>query len=238
MRVCRRPATARPWRGRLRRRQDQSPRRARSGSETARDVHRVYRDHRLASPRVRGCRQLNRRGAGGILRSGQRPDPHRQLGHGDRQRSRHSCRPPRERQVRGGSGADRSARRRQVRQRQLQGLGRPARRRHLGRQRALGAARARDLAGRPGLSADLRAGYAGGRPRGHGHDEEARHEGHLQAGQLRSSRRSSSASTRSPSACASSRFSTAASRSRSTTSATARGTSSSTKAASSRSSSI
>ena len=43
----------------------------------------------------------------------------------------------RERQVGGRSRADRAARRRQVRQRRLQGLGRPARRRRLGRQRAL-----------------------------------------------------------------------------------------------------
>ena len=53
--------------------------------------------------------------------------------------------------------ADRPARRRQVRQRQLQGLGRSARRRRLGRQRAVGRARSRDLAQRPGLPAELRA---------------------------------------------------------------------------------
>ena len=43
---------------------------------------------------------------------------------------------------RGRGGADQAARRRQVRQGRLQGLGRPARRRRLGGERALGAARA------------------------------------------------------------------------------------------------
>ena len=62
-----------------------------------------------------------------------------------------------ERQVGGRSRADRAARRRQVRQRQLQGLGRSARRRRVGRQRAVGVARPRDLAQRAGLSAELRA---------------------------------------------------------------------------------
>ena len=40
----------------------------------------------------------------------------------------------------------------------------------------------RDLAQRPGLPADLRARQADDRPRGHRHDEAARHEGHVQAG--------------------------------------------------------
>ena len=63
--------------------------------------------------------------------------------------------------------ADEAARRRQVRQQQLQGLRRPARRRRLGGQRAVRAARARDLARRPGLPAELRARQADERPRGH-----------------------------------------------------------------------
>ena len=87
----------------------------------------------------------------------------------------------RERQVGGRSRAHGAARRRQVRQRQLQGVGRPARRRRLGRQRAVGDARPRDLAQRPGLPAELRARHADRRPRGHRHDEAARHEGHVQA---------------------------------------------------------
>ena len=77
-------------------------------------------------------------------------DPHRQLGHG---RSTTAAASPstctRARRQAGGRGrADHAARRRQVRQRRLQGLGRPARRRRLGGQRAVRAARARDLARR------------------------------------------------------------------------------------------
>ena len=63
----------------------------------------------------------------------------------------------RERPVGRRSRAHGAARRRQVRQRQLQGLGRPARRRLVGGQRAVRAARAGDLAQRAGLPADLRA---------------------------------------------------------------------------------
>ena len=142
-----------------------------------------------------------------------------------------------ERPVGGGSRADRAARRRQVRQRQLQGLGRSARRRRLGRQRAVGDARARDLAQRPGLQAELRAR----RRRSPTSRSPARRRSAARRSRSsptrRSSRPPSSASTRWRSGCASWRSSTAASRSRSTTSATARRTSSSTRAASSPSSS-
>ena len=47
----------------------------------------------------------------------------------------------------------------------LQGVRRPARRRRVGRQRAVGVARARDLAQRPGAPAALRARHADRRPR-------------------------------------------------------------------------
>ena len=67
---------------------------------------------------------------------------------------------PRKREVGRGSRAHRAARRRQVRQRQLQGVGRPARRRRVGRQRAVGNAGSRNLAQRPGLPAELRARHA------------------------------------------------------------------------------
>ena len=137
----------------------------------------------------------------------------------------------------GRSRADRAARRRQVRQRQLQGVGRPARRRRLGRQRAVGDARPGDLAQRPGLHAVLRArrsdrrrSRSPARPRSAAPRSPS-------SRTRRSSRRPSSASTRWRSGCASWRSSTAASRSRSTTSATARATTSSTPAGSARSSS-
>jgi DNA gyrase subunit B len=111
----------------------------------------------------------------GYCDRGQRHDPHRQLGHGGRQRPRHSGGHARERQVGGRGRADGAARRRQVRQRQLQGVGRPARRRRVGGQRAVRAARTRDLAQRQGLPADLRARQAARRSHRHRHDEGARH---------------------------------------------------------------
>ena len=111
----------------------------------------------------------------------------------------------RERQVGRRSRADRAARRRQVRQRQLQGVRRPARRRRLGRQRAVGDARPRDLAQRPGLPADATSA-ARRRPTSR---SPARRSGAARRSRSsrtrRSSRPPSSASTRWRSACASSR---------------------------------
>ena len=190
-------------RERLFSRQDQGPRRPRGRAQAAGDVHRLDRAGRPAPPGLRSRRQLDRRGARRLLRSGQRHDSHRRLGHRRRQRPRHSGRSPRQRQVGRRSRPDRAARRRQVRQRQLQGVGRPPRRRRLGRQRAVGNARPRDLAQRPGLPAELRARPADGRARGDRHHEAPRHEGHVQARPADSSRRPSSASTRWRSACAS-----------------------------------
>ena len=97
----------------------------------------------------------------GLLRRGPRHHPHRQLDHGDGQRPRHPGGHAREREVGGRGRDDRAARRRQVRQRQLQGVGRPARRGRVGGERAVGDARPRDLAQRAGLPADLRARRAG-----------------------------------------------------------------------------
>ena len=100
----------------------------------------------------------------GLLRPGQRHDPHRQLGHRRRQRPRHSRRHARDGQVGRRGRADGAARRRQVRERRVQGLGRPARRRRVRRQRAVRDAGPRDLARRPGLPAELRARQADDRP--------------------------------------------------------------------------
>ena len=99
-------------------------------------------------------------------------------------------------------------------------------------------ARARDLAQRRGLPADLRARRADGRPRGRRARPRSAAPRSPSSPTRRSSRPPNTASTRWRRACASWPSSTAASRSRSTTSATASRTSSSTKGASSRSSSI
>ena len=167
------------------------------------DVHRLDRCRRAAPSGLRSRRQLDRRGACRLLRSGERHDPHRWLGDGRRQRPRHPGRSARERQVGGGSRDDGAARGRQVRQRQLQGLGRASRRRHLGRQRAVGVARSRDLAQRPGLPAKLRARHADRPPRDRPARPSAAARKSRSSPTRRFSRRPSSASTRSPSGCAS-----------------------------------
>ena len=87
----------------------------------------------------------------------------------------------RERSLGGRSGAHGAARRRQVRQQQLQGVGWTARRWCVSGQRAIGAAGFGDLAQRARLPAVVRARQAGGGSRRHRHDEEARHQGHLLA---------------------------------------------------------
>ena len=124
--------------GRLRRSGHHRPRGSRGGPQASRHVHRVDRPPRPAPPRLRGGRQLRRRGARRPRVARRRHDPPRQLGHRRRRRPRHPGRdhgeggPARRR-----GRAHRPARRRQVRRRRrLQGLRRPARRRRLGRQRA------------------------------------------------------------------------------------------------------
>ena len=167
-------------------------------------VHRVDRAGRAAPSRLRGRRQLDRRSAGRILRSGQRHDSHRRVGDGRRQRPRHPGRSARERQVRCRSRADGAPRRRQVRQRQLQGVRRAARRRRVGRERAVRNARRRDLAQRRrSTSRATSAARPTGDARDDRHDQAPRHQGHVQARSRRCSRRRSSASTSSRSGCAS-----------------------------------
>ena len=99
-----------------------------------------------------------------------------------RQRARHAGRPASEisRQVGARNHHDQAARRRQIRQRRLRDLGRPARRRRLGGQRALGAHRGRGGARPDALPAGVRARpsrhQAGNRRQG---AQSARHQGAL-----------------------------------------------------------
>ena len=110
-----------------------------------------------------------------------RHHPHRQLGDGGRRRARHPGGAPRVGPRRGRGRPHQAPRRGQVRQGRLQGLGRPPRRRHLGGERALRAARGRDLARRQGLPPVLLAGRAADPARADRDDRPPRHQGHLQA---------------------------------------------------------
>ena len=84
--------------------------------------------------------------------------PRRRLDHGRRQRPRHSGRhSPDGEDPRRRAGDDRAARRRQVRQGQLQGLRRSARRRRVRRERAVRAAQGVGEARRQGVLHGLRA---------------------------------------------------------------------------------
>ena len=115
-----------------------------------------------APPDLGGRRQLRRRGDGRLLQPHRRHAPGRRRLPGRRRRSRHPGRPvplrPAQGQERGRGRADRAARRRQVRRRRLQGLRRPPRRRRVGRQRAVGAARHRGRPGRHALPPGVRQG--------------------------------------------------------------------------------
>ena len=103
---------------------------------------------------------------------------------GRRQRPRHPGRHPQgDRQVGGRGRAHRAARRRQVRALGLQGLGRPARRRRLGRQRAQRVARGRDPARRQVWTQRYEKGGVPTGPLTAGEKtHEARHDHPVQAG--------------------------------------------------------
>ena len=156
-----------------------------AGPPAARHVYRRHRREGAASPVRRGDRQCHGRGAGGpcqLHRGGAR---RRRLPRRHRQWPRHSGRPAPEipQEVRPRSHHVHAARRRQVRLQGLRDLRRPARRRRLGGQCAVGAARGRGRARRPALSPGLRARQAQERAgEARPHREPARHQGALQAG--------------------------------------------------------
>ena len=111
-----------------------------------------------APPRLRGRRQLGRRGARGLRDAHRRHAARRRRLPRRRQRARDPGRsaPRVPRQVGGRDRAHDAARRRQVRRRGLQDLRRPARRRRVGRERVVAPARARDRPRRRPLRADVR----------------------------------------------------------------------------------
>ena len=164
------PGTKRAKKHRLRRPEHPGPRGARAGPQAARHVHRHHQRPRPASPRLRGRRQRDRRGDGRVLRSHRRSRCTPTVGERPGQRPRHpgQADPRRQGPPLGARGRpDRPARRRQVRRGRLRDLRRPARRRRLGGQRAVRAARR----GGPPRRRDLHDGV---RPR-QGHEEA--HEG-------------------------------------------------------------
>ncbi len=166
----------------VRREQDQGPRGARGGPDAAGDVHRLDRRAGAASPRVRGRRQLGRRGPGRVLQPRRGADPHRQLDHGRGQRPWHPRRRASDREEVGGGGrADQAPCRRKVRKRRLQGLGRSPRCRCVRGQCPVRTPRARDLARRRHLRAGVRARQAGHGVRAHRGDVAPRDQGHVQA---------------------------------------------------------
>ena len=198
----------------LRRPGHHRPRGSRGRPQAPRHVHRVDRHARSAPPRLRGRRQLRRRGAGRPLHAGRRHDPPRQLASPSSTTAAASRSRSMEKEGRPAARGrpHRPARRRQVRRRRrLQGLRRPARRRRLGRQRAeRDAARSRSAATASAWTQEYDRGAPRNDVRQGRADEGDRHDDHLPARTPRSSRRSTSTSRSSSSACARPRSSRAA----------------------------
>jgi hypothetical protein len=109
-----------------------------------------HRHRRLPPAAGRDHRQRDRRGAGGPRRHDRGRAPRGRLRRGQRRRARHPGGPHEGRRAPGDRGhLHRAACGRQVRLGVVQGLGGPARRRLVGRQRALHLPRGRRLPGRP-----------------------------------------------------------------------------------------
>ena len=80
--------------GAVRRRSNSGPQGPRGGAQAPGHVHRLDVGARAAPPRLRGRRQLDRRGAGRLRDRVDVTIHHRQLDHGRRQRPRHPGRHP------------------------------------------------------------------------------------------------------------------------------------------------
>ena len=199
--VAARGARAERGRSRLHRQAHRGAGGAGAGAPPARHVYRRHRREGAASPVRRGDRQLDGRGAGRPRHLHRGRARRRRLRQRHRQRPRHPGRSASEVQEQVGARSDHvhAARRRQIRLRGLRDLGRPARRRRLGRQRAVrphgGRGRARPEALQDGVRARQAEGQAAGRRQG---AEPPRHQGALPSrpGDFRRRRRTSS-----PSAC-------------------------------------
>ena len=172
-------------RGRLHRARHRGARRARAGAPASRHVYRGNRREGAASPVRRSDRQRHGRGARGACHLHRGRAGGGRLRDRDRQRPRHSGRSASQvqEQVRARSDHVHVARGRKVRVEGVWDFGRPARRRHLGRQRAVGSHGGRGRARADALPHGVRAreaeGQAGeGRPRA----QPARHQGALPAG--------------------------------------------------------
>ena len=118
-------------------REHPGPRGPRGRPQAPGHVHRLDRRARPASPDLGGRRQLDRRGDGRPGDDDQRHDPRRRQGHRPGRRPRRAGRQAFDRQGRARGRPHGPPRRRQVRRRRLQGVGRPARRRRQRRQRAV-----------------------------------------------------------------------------------------------------
>ncbi len=135
---------------------------ARAGAPPARHVYRRHRREGAASPVRRGDRQRHGRGARRPRRLDRGRDGGGRLCHRHRQRPRHSGRSASEiqEQVRARSDHVHAARRRQIQLRGLRDLGRPARRRRLGGERAVRAHGGRGRARPKALPDGVRARQA------------------------------------------------------------------------------
>ena len=139
-------------------------------AQAPRHVHRRDRRDRVPPPVVGDRRQLRRRGDQRLRPTG---GGHAPQGRADHHRRRRWSRHPggRDAEVQEAGGGDHphhAARRREVRARELRALGRPARRRLVGGERAGAQARARDQARRQAVRAVVRARQGDHEPQGRG----------------------------------------------------------------------